>query len=141
MQFMLLSPNTGRFVTLSHQQTQEELEKRDALIAQKDTVLAKSLADLQLELATLKENLAEERKKHARTAASREGKVHSLVENQELLSSHKSTIEEQVIDVALACAQFFLIPRFTPDSKFRLSVVWVRQRMGSFSPFIPKGCH
>jgi hypothetical protein len=56
----------------------------------------KRVGNLGLELTALREELKEEQKGHARTAASREGKIQKLVETQELLASGQSTIAEQV---------------------------------------------
>ena len=59
--------------------------------------LSKKLNDLESETERLKNTLTEERENHARTCFSRDDMVNSLAENQKLLSSQQSTIEQQVI--------------------------------------------
>lgn len=66
-----------------------ELERREKRVS-------KTLVDLESEIARLETTLTEERESHARTCFSKDDMMSSLVENQKLLSSQQSTIEQQV---------------------------------------------
>ncbi len=78
----------------------EELEMQVSQVEAAKSVLEaevmKKVGNLELELTALREELKEEQRGHACTAASREGKIRKLVETQELLASGQSTIAEQV---------------------------------------------
>ncbi len=78
----------------------QELEMQVSQVEAAKSVLEaevmKRVGNLELELTALREELKEEQRGHARTAASREGKIRKLVETQELLASGQSTIAEQV---------------------------------------------
>lgn len=60
--------------------------------------VSKTLYDLESELASLKNSLTEERENHVRTSLSKEEIMKSLEDNQKLLSSLQSTVEQQVIE-------------------------------------------
>lgn len=67
-----------------------ELERRQIWVS-------KTLDDLESEIVRLKNSLAEERESHARTCHSKDNLMNSLADNQKILSSQQSTIEQQVL--------------------------------------------
>ncbi|CAM6049700.1 unnamed protein product [Sphagnum compactum] len=81
----------------------QELEMQVSQVEAAKSVLEaevmKRVGNLELELTALREELEEEQRGHARTAASREGKIRKLVETQELLASGQSTIAEQAAHI------------------------------------------
>lgn len=65
-------------------------------LEQRESMVAKTLENLNAEMAGLKDSLTEEREKHAQTSNLKEGVMKLLSEGQVLLEARQSTIEEQV---------------------------------------------
>ncbi|CAK9872896.1 unnamed protein product [Sphagnum jensenii] len=86
-------------VKAEKQELEMQVSQVEAAKSILEAELMKRVGNLELELTALREELKEEQRGHAHTAASREGKIRKLVETQELLASGQSTIAEQAAHI------------------------------------------